>query len=70
MSNEQAFRAVLDVLQSGGWIEQVQSAPLQYRLYQAHESVCLPGHYVQRLLASERIQVVCKVSGRLRYVMS
>jgi hypothetical protein len=34
------------------------------------ESAALPGHIVQRLLVSHRIKPTCKVSGRLRYVLT
>jgi hypothetical protein len=70
MSSEQALRAVIDILQSDGWIEQVQDCPIQYLLRLGDESVTLPGHYVQRLLASQRIKPACRVSGRMRYILT
>ncbi|WP_298292965.1 hypothetical protein [Thiomonas sp.] len=69
MSTE-AFCAVLEILQSGGWIEQIRDCPIQYALRLGAESAALPGHIVQRLLVSKRIKPTCKVSGRVRYVLT
>jgi len=69
MSTE-AICAVVEILQSGGWIEQIRECPIQYLLRHGGESVALPGHIVQRLLVSHRIKPACKVTGRMRYVLS
>ena len=69
MSTE-AIARVVEILQSGGWIEQIQDCPIQYALRLGAESVNLPGHVVQRLLVSERVKPACKVSGRMRYVLA
>lgn len=69
MSTE-ALCAVVEILQSGGWIEQIRDCPIQYLLRHGGESAALPGHIVQRLLVSHRIKPTCKVSGRLRYVLT
>lgn len=69
MSTE-AIRAVVEILQSGGWIEQIRECPIQYLLRHGGESVALPGHIVQRLLVSHRIKPACKVTGRMRYVLA
>ena len=70
MSTEKVFYAALEILQSGGWIEQIRDCPIQYLLRHGGESAALPGHIVQRLLVSHRIKPTCKVSGRLRYVLT
>ena len=70
MSTEQAFYAAIEILHSGGWIEQIRDCPIQYLLRHGGESVALPGHIVQRLLVSHRIKPACKMSGRLRYVLT
>lgn len=70
MSTEQAFSAALEILKSGGWIEQIRDCPIQYLLRHGGESAVLPGHIVQRLLVSHRIKPTCKVSGRMRYVLT
>lgn len=70
MSTEQAFSAALEILKSGGWIEQIRDCPIQYTLRLGSESAALPGHIVQRLLVSHHIKPTCKVSGRMRYVLT
>ena len=69
MSTE-ATSVVVEILQAGGWIEQIRDCPIQYLLRDGSESAALPGHIVQRLLVSHRIKPTCKVSGRMRYVLT
>ncbi|MDY0331707.1 MAG: hypothetical protein RBR52_14610 [Thiomonas sp.] len=70
MPTEQTLHATLEILQSGGWIEQTQDCPIQYSLRLGSEAIALPGHIVQRLLVSRSIKPTCKVSGRMRYVLT
>ncbi|WP_449371305.1 hypothetical protein [Thiomonas sp.] len=56
MSTEQAFSAALEILKSGGWIEQIRDCLIQYTLRLGSESAALPGHIVQRLLHGIMVQ--------------
>lgn len=67
MQNTQ-FNAVLQLLASGAYIEQVSEAPLAFRICHSRETAPLPGGLVQQLLASRAIKPSCRVSGRMRYV--
>lgn len=62
------FNAVIQLLASGAYIEQVSEAPLAYRIHLGSDSAPLPGGLVQQLLASRVIKQSCRVSGRMRYV--
>ena len=62
------FTAVIRLLASGAFIEQVSDTPLSYRIHHERQSAPIPGGLVQRLLTSGVIKQSCRVSGRMRYV--
>ncbi|SCC92479.1 conserved hypothetical protein [Thiomonas sp. X19] len=62
------FTAVIRLLASGAYIEQVSEAPLSYSIHHQRKSAALQGGLVQQLLTSGVIKQSCRVSGRMRYV--
>ncbi|SCC92492.1 conserved hypothetical protein [Thiomonas sp. X19] len=62
------FKAIVHLLASGAYIEQVSEVPLSYRIYHERDSAPISGGLVQQLLTSRVIKRSCRVSGRMRYV--
>ena len=63
------YAAALQLLQMGAVIIEATAAPSTYRIALGRDSVPIPGHVVQQLVAHRKIHAVCQVSGERRFVL-